>query len=163
MTDRWPPFSTAPSQLRLCPSRRTVRCIAGLAEIVYVEQEAPLGLAHMMGTSHHYGPAPWVHDLARPEWNPVYYHKADATGIGFDRTSTGSNAVAQYARPVAALFADPKTTPERNLLADYYRADVARLAKVVDFDISHWLAASSANIRIAGTRDLTPRQEPVGT
>jgi len=83
------------------------------AVVNYME---PLGLAHMMGTSHHYGPAPWVHELARPEWNPVYYHKADATGIGFDRTATGSNAVAQYAPKVAAMFADPKTTPERNLL-----------------------------------------------
>ncbi|GAA0323065.1 alpha-glucuronidase family glycosyl hydrolase [Sphingomonas oligophenolica] len=83
------------------------------AVVNYME---PLGLAHMMGTGHHYGPAPWVHELARPEWNPVYYHKADATGIGFDRTKTGSNAVAQYAPHVAAMFADPKTTPERNLL-----------------------------------------------
>ncbi|MEO9129968.1 MAG: alpha-glucuronidase, partial [Sphingomonas sp.] len=83
------------------------------AVVNYME---PLGLAHMMGTGHHYGPAPWVHALARPEWNPVYYHKADATGIGFDRTKTGSNAVAQYAPRVAAMFADPKTTPERDLL-----------------------------------------------
>jgi len=83
------------------------------AVVNYME---PLGLAHMMATSHHYGPAPWVHELARPEWNPVYYHKADRAGIGFDRTKTGSNAVAQYAPKVAAMFADPKTTPERNLL-----------------------------------------------
>lgn len=56
----------------------------------------PLGLHHIMGTGHHYGPAPWVNDQRRPEWNPVYYHKADSIGIGFDRTSTGSNALAQY-------------------------------------------------------------------
>ena len=59
-----------------------------------VDYMTPLGLAHIMASTHHYGPGPWVNDLSRPEWNPVYYHKADATGIGFDRTATGSNAVA---------------------------------------------------------------------
>ncbi|WP_121115982.1 alpha-glucuronidase family glycosyl hydrolase [Croceibacterium ferulae] len=81
-----------------------------------VDYMTPLGLAHLMGTGHHYGPAPWIADLARPEWNPAYYHKADRQGIGFDRTSTGSNAVAQYAAPLAARFADPATTPEADLL-----------------------------------------------
>lgn len=81
-----------------------------------VDYMTPLGLAHVMNTGHHYGPAPWVSDLARPEWNPVYYHKADATGIGFDRTKTGSNAIAQYAPPIAKRLADPRTTPERDLL-----------------------------------------------
>ena len=81
-----------------------------------VDYMTPLGLTHMMATGHHYGPAPWVSDLARPEWNPVYYHKADAQGIGFDRTRTGSNAIAQYAPPVARTFAKPETTPERDLL-----------------------------------------------
>jgi len=94
------------------------------AVVNYME---PLGLAHMMGTSHHYGPAPWVHELARPEWNPVYYHKADSTGIGFDRTRT-SNAVAQYAPKVAAMFADPRTTPERDLLWFHHVAWDARMA-----------------------------------
>src|SRR3546814_11331742 len=69
----------------------------------------PLGLSHVMGTGHHYGPAPWISELARPEWNPVYYHKADAQGIGFDRTKTGSNAIAQYAPPVARML-DRKST-----------------------------------------------------
>ena len=57
-----------------------------------------------------------MRDLARPEWNPVYYHRADAVGIGFDRTASGSNAVAQYAGPVAKRFASLKTVPERDLL-----------------------------------------------
>lgn len=81
-----------------------------------VDYMTPLGLAHVMATGHHYGPGPWVSDLARPEWNPVYYHKADANGIGFDRTATGSNAIAQYAPPVAKMLANPKTTPDRDLL-----------------------------------------------
>ena len=81
-----------------------------------VDYMTPLGLAHIMGTGHHYGPAPWVSELARPEWNPVYYHKADRQGIGFDRTRTGSNATGQYAPALAKLLDNPKTTPERDLL-----------------------------------------------
>ncbi len=81
-----------------------------------VDYTGALGLAHLMATGHHYGPGPWVSELARPEWNPTYYHRADANGIGFDRTATGSNAVSQYAGPVAKAFAKPETTPESMLL-----------------------------------------------
>ncbi len=81
-----------------------------------VDYTGPLGLAHLMGTGHHYGPAPWVCDLARPEWNPCYYHKADRGGIGFDRTARGSDALGQYAGPVAARWADPRRMEERYLL-----------------------------------------------
>jgi alpha-glucuronidase len=81
-----------------------------------VDYMTPLGLAHLMGTGHHYGPAPWVADLARPEWNPAYYHRADRGGIGFDRTATGSNAVAQYLPPVAARFASVDAVGEDELL-----------------------------------------------
>ncbi|WP_394662850.1 alpha-glucuronidase family glycosyl hydrolase [uncultured Sphingomonas sp.] len=81
-----------------------------------VDYTGALGLAHLMATGHHYGPGPWVSELARPEWNPVYYHRADANGIGFDRTATGSDAVGQYAGPVAKAFAKPATTPESMLL-----------------------------------------------
>ncbi len=76
----------------------------------------PLGLAHQMATGHHYGPGPWVCDLARPEWNPCYYAKADAQGIGFDRTKTGSDAIAQYTPAAAKQWADPKKMDERYLL-----------------------------------------------
>jgi len=76
----------------------------------------PLGLAHQMATGHHYGPGPWVCDLARPEWNPCYYAKADAQGIGFDRTKTGSDALAQYMPTAAKQWADPKAMDERYLL-----------------------------------------------
>lgn len=93
-----------------------------------VNYMTPLGLAHLMATSHHYGPGLWVKDLARPEWNPVYYHKADATGIGYDRTKTGSNAVAQYAPILAKQFGDPKTTPERDLLWFHHVAWDYRMA-----------------------------------
>ncbi|WP_443970003.1 alpha-glucuronidase family glycosyl hydrolase [Sphingobium sp. CR28] len=92
-----------------------VAMMMGSREAV-VNYTGPLGLAHLMGTGHHYGPAPWVSELARPEWNPVYYHRADKAGIGFDRTKTGSNAVSQYAPSVARIFSDPRKTPERDLL-----------------------------------------------
>jgi alpha-glucuronidase len=81
-----------------------------------VDYMTPLGLHHIMGTGHHYGPAPWVDNLGRADWNPVYYHRADRGGIGFDRTATGSNAVAQYAPEVAHRFADAATTPPEFLL-----------------------------------------------
>jgi alpha-glucuronidase len=81
-----------------------------------VSYMTPLGLAHIMASGHHYGPAPWLGEGSRTEWTSAYYHRADASGIGFDRTVTGSNAVAQYADPVAATFADPARTPVQLLL-----------------------------------------------
>jgi alpha-glucuronidase len=92
-----------------------VAMMMGSREAV-VDYMTPLGLAHLMATGHHYGPGPWVADLARPEWNPVYYHKADVRGIGFDRTARATNAVGQYAPEVAAQFGDPKRVPEKFLL-----------------------------------------------
>ena len=81
-----------------------------------VNYMTPLGLAHIMGTGHHHGPAPWVHELARAEWNPVHYHQADAVGIGVDRTASGTDAIAQYAPPIAKQLAKVATTPEKFLL-----------------------------------------------
>src|SRR5690348_1009681 len=76
----------------------------------------PLGLHHLMATGHHYGPGPWVDNLERPEWNPVYYHQADINGIGFDRTANGSDALGQYAPEIRHEFSDPETMDERYLL-----------------------------------------------
>lgn len=93
-----------------------------LTDIMIASREAvvnymtPLGLHHIMATGHHYGPGPWVSDLSRPEWNPVYYHKADNNGVGFDRTPSGSNATAQYAPEVATMFNNLETCPEQDLL-----------------------------------------------
>jgi alpha-glucuronidase len=81
-----------------------------------VNYMTPLGLHHLMATGHHYGPAPWVNDLERADWNPAYYHRADANGIGFDRTASGSNGVSRYAPQVAARFADLETVPDDYLL-----------------------------------------------
>ncbi|UOB19098.1 alpha-glucuronidase family glycosyl hydrolase [Abyssalbus ytuae] len=81
-----------------------------------VNYMTPYGLHHIMGTGHHYGPAPWVSNLPRPEWNPVYYHKADGYGIGFNRTKSGSNATSQYFPEVEKMYDKAKTTPEKDLL-----------------------------------------------
>ena len=92
-----------------------VAMMMGSREAV-VDYMTPLGLHHLMGRGHHYGPAPWVEGGPRADWTSVYYHRADAKGIGFDRSASGSNAVAQYAPPVAAQFGDLATVPEEFLL-----------------------------------------------
>ena len=77
----------------------------------------PLGLHHIFAGNHHYGPGPWYAPKGvRPDWTPPYYHQADASGIGFDRTRAGSNAVSQYHEPLASQFNDPATCPEIYLL-----------------------------------------------
>ena len=81
-----------------------------------VNYMTPLGLHHIMWGGHHYGPAPWWDKEQRDDWNPVYYHKADAFGIGFDRTKTGSNTVSQYAGRARQQFADVHQCPEKFLL-----------------------------------------------
>jgi len=81
-----------------------------------VNYMTPLGLHHLMARGHHYGPGPWVDGGPRADWTSVYYHRADRKGIGFDRTATGSNAVAQYAAEVAATYADLSQVPEALLL-----------------------------------------------
>jgi alpha-glucuronidase len=81
-----------------------------------VDYMTPLGLHHLMGRGHHYGPMPWDAGGPRADWTPVYYHRADGNGIGFDRSSRGSNAVGQYTPPVAATFNDPRRVPESLLL-----------------------------------------------
>ncbi|MET0364492.1 MAG: alpha-glucuronidase family glycosyl hydrolase, partial [Sphingobium sp.] len=113
------------------PDAKTVEPVVAMmmgSREAAVDYMTPLGLAHVMGTGHHYGPAPWVSDLGRPEWNPVYYHKADAAGIGFDRTKTGSNAIAQYAPVIAKRLARIETTPERELLWFHHVGWDARLS-----------------------------------
>ena len=81
-----------------------------------VNYMTPLGLHHIMGVNTHYGPGPWVDNAGRADWNATYYHKADSAGVGFDRSSTGSNAVAQYQPPVRDLFENLATCPDEYLL-----------------------------------------------
>ena len=77
----------------------------------------PLGLHHIFAWGHHYGPEPWCSiPGARPDWLPSYYHRADKQGIGFDRSSKGSNAVAQYPETLAKQYDKIDTCPEEYLL-----------------------------------------------
>lgn len=80
-----------------------------------VNYMTPLGLHHIMYAGHHYGPGPWVNS-GRADWTSVYYHRADTGGIGFNRTSTGSNAVEQYFPPVRDYYENLETCPENVLL-----------------------------------------------
>ncbi len=81
-----------------------------------VNYMTPLGLHHLMGWDHHYGPGPWIKDKPRADWTSVYYHQADKDGIGFDRTAIGSDALGQYAPEVQAKFENPQTCPDEYLL-----------------------------------------------
>ena len=77
----------------------------------------PLGLHHIFKFDHHYGPEPDGFIASYPlEWCPVYYHKADAKGIGFDRSSKGTDAVGQYSEPYRSLYDNIETCPEEYLL-----------------------------------------------
>ena len=83
---------------------------------IVVKYMTPVGLHHIMATGHHYGPGPWVSNLSRADWNPVYYHKADSAGIGFDRTASGSNALSQYNVVVQKEWSGLNSIPEKYLL-----------------------------------------------
>ena len=94
-----------------------------LADMMTTSREAcvdymmPLGLHHIFAFDHHYGPEPNGFKAEYPlEWCPVYYHKASKDGIGFDRSSTGTNAVSQYREPYRSLYNDLKTCPDEYLL-----------------------------------------------
>lgn len=82
-----------------------------------VNHMMPLGLHHIFKFDHHYGPEPDGFIASYPlEWCPVYYHKADAQGIGFDRSSKGTDAVGQYPEPYRSLYDNIETCPEEYLL-----------------------------------------------
>ena len=82
-----------------------------------VDYMMPLGLHHIFKFDHHMGPQPGGFIRNYPiEWCPVYYHRANADSIGFDRSHTGSNATAQYPEPYCSLYDDVNTCPERFLL-----------------------------------------------
>ena len=82
-----------------------------------VDYMMPLGLHHIFKFDHHMGPEPDGFKAEYPlEWCPVYYHKADAAGIGFDRSTRGTGATRQYREPYSTLYDSPATCPERYLL-----------------------------------------------
>jgi alpha-glucuronidase len=81
-----------------------------------INEMTPLGLHHLMQEGHHYGPDPAFNGAKRVDWNNVYFHRADTKGLGFDRSSRGSNAVSQYHSPLRERFDDIATCPEEVLL-----------------------------------------------
>ena len=95
--------------------RSTLRPLMLESREIYVDYTMPLGLHHLIGGDH-YAPMPENPDPRRADWSAIYYHRADAAGIGFDRTRKGSNAVDQYRPPLGDRFNDPATCPEKFLL-----------------------------------------------
>ena len=81
-----------------------------------VDYSMPLGLHHLIWTGHHYGPQPWWDREKREDWNPVYFHRASADGLGFDRTAKGSNALSQYHPGAREHFADLTKVSDEFLL-----------------------------------------------
>jgi alpha-glucuronidase len=100
------------------------RFVAPVKEMMLASREAvvdymtPLGLHHIMAEGHHHGPGPWVdvREAGRADWTSVYYHRADAGGIGFDRTVDGTDAVSLYRSPVREKFLYVANCPENLLL-----------------------------------------------
>jgi len=80
-----------------------------------VNYMTPLGLHHIMEVDVHYGPGPQL-DTGRVDWRSTYYHRADSIGLGFDRSSAGSNAVGQYFPPLRSVFDNLESCPEQYLL-----------------------------------------------
>ncbi len=81
-----------------------------------IDYMTPLGLHHLMHEGHHYGPQPdYVHPV-RHDWSSTYYHKAGKDGIGFNRSSTGTNAVNQYHPPLNTIWDSPEACPNEYLL-----------------------------------------------
>ena len=112
-------IATEWTRMTLTHDARAVKTIVRLmleSHEAVVNYMTPLGLHHLFWGGHHYGPAPWWDTEKRDDWNPVYYHKAGAFGIGFDRTKTGSNTVSQYHLPVRQQFSDLQRCPEKFLL-----------------------------------------------
>ncbi len=82
-----------------------------------VDYMMPLGLHHLFAWGHHYGPEPWCEiPGARPDWLPTYYHQASNAGVGFNRSSTGSNATAQYNEELRKVYDNAESCPDEYLL-----------------------------------------------
>lgn len=100
-----------------CKALASVKRMMLRSREAIVDYMMPLGLHHQFAWGHHYGPEPYC-DIpgARPDWMPSYYAKADKEGLGFNRSSTGSNAAGQYPAEYAKVLDDPETCPYELLL-----------------------------------------------
>lgn len=93
----------------------TIRAIMLDSREIFVDYTMPAGLHHLIGGDH-YAVMPENAKAPRADWTATYYHRADASGVGFDRTARGSDAVSQYRSPLRERWSDPRTTPEALLL-----------------------------------------------
>lgn len=106
-------------KMTLTPDAAAVKTIQNLmleSREHYVDFTTPLGLHHIMGQNIHFGPEPWLERSARADWTSVYYHRADSLGIGFNRTASGSNALALYRPEVQQQWNNPASCDLRYLL-----------------------------------------------
>ena len=94
---------------------KTITDIMLRSRDIYVDYNTPLGLSRPWAGIH-FAPEPWQEKSARPDWTAIYYHRADTIGLGFDRTATGSNALAQYSPEVQKKWNDAATCPLPYLL-----------------------------------------------
>jgi alpha-glucuronidase len=95
---------------------KTVKSMMMGSREACINYMTPLGLHHIMQAGFHYGPQPDYAKSSRLDWTSVYYHRADSTGLGFDRSSSGSNATSQYFSPWRQRFDKIETCPEKYLL-----------------------------------------------
>ena len=113
IADEWLQQTFTSQSAFVCP----VKAMMLQSREAVVDYMMPLGLHHQFAWGHHYGPEPWCSVRgARPDWLPSYYHRADKEGIGFDRSSKGSDAVSQYPDSLRQIYNDKATCPEIYLL-----------------------------------------------
>ncbi len=119
IADEWARLTLFPD----CHDAAATKALASVKSLMLRSRETivdymmPLGLHHQFAWGHHYGPEPYC-DIpgARPDWMPSYYARADREGLGFNRSSSGSNATGQYPADYARLLDDPETCPYELLL-----------------------------------------------
>ena len=119
IADEWliQTFQTQQNSFSFVDCRLSIKEMMLRSSEAAVEYMMPMGFHHLFAWNHHYGPEPWCSvSGARPDWLPSYYHKADSVGLGFDRTTTGSNAVSQYFSPLREQYNDISTCPENLIL-----------------------------------------------
>ncbi|GAB3776952.1 alpha-glucuronidase family glycosyl hydrolase [Spirosoma horti] len=105
-------------KMTLTSEPKAVKTITDLmlrSRTIYVRYNTPLGLSRPWAGVH-FAPEPWQEKSPRPDWTAIYYHRADSIGLGFDRTATGSNALAQYRPEVQKIWQNPDTCPLPYLL-----------------------------------------------
>jgi alpha-glucuronidase len=111
IADEWIAMTWSPA----AGARSPIKALMLGSRETFVDYTMPLGLHHLIGGDH-YAPMPENPDPRRADWSAIYYHRADGYGVGFDRTTRGSNAVGQYRSPLKERWNDPATCPEPYLL-----------------------------------------------